>query len=84
MIMASPNCTQFANFLGTYSRVWQSGLWSFQTEDTKLEKILHKNQHTQQILSFGLWLAVKKCQNLTFKVNFLCQKLSESFSILFH
>ena len=25
----------------------------------------------------------KKCQNLTFKVNFLCQKLSESFSFLF-
>ena len=27
--------------------------------------------------------AVKKCPNLTFKVNFLCQKSSESFSIFF-
>ena len=27
--------------------------------------------------------ADKKCQFLTFKVNFLCQKLSESFSIFF-
>ena len=25
------------------------------------------------------WRAVKKCQNLTFKVNFLCQKLTKSF-----
>ena len=27
--------------------------------------------------------SARKCQNLTFKVNFLYQKLSESFSILF-
>ena len=30
-----------------------------------------------------LWRGVKKFQNLTFKVNFLCQKSSESFSIFF-
>ena len=27
--------------------------------------------------------AIKRCRFLTFKVNFLCQKLSESFSIFF-
>ena len=29
------------------------------------------------------WRAVKKCQNLTSKVNFLCQRSSESSSIFF-
>ena len=29
------------------------------------------------------WGGVKKGQNLTFKVDFLCQKSSESFSIFF-
>ena len=28
--------------------VWQYGLWSFQTGDTKLERFLPKNQHTQR------------------------------------
>ena len=26
-------------------RLWQYGLWSFQTGDTKLERFLPKNQH---------------------------------------
>ena len=34
-----------------------------------------------RILRIRLMGGVKKSQNLTFKVNFLCQKLSESFSI---
>ena len=34
--------------------------------------------------TFALNQAIEKCQFLTFKVNFLCQKLSESFSIFFH
>ena len=29
-------------------KVWQYGLWSFQTGDTKLERFLPKNQHTQR------------------------------------
>ena len=29
-------------------RIWQYGLWSFQMGDTKLEKILPKNQHTKR------------------------------------
>ena len=27
-------------------KVWQYGLWSFQAGGTKLERFLHKNQHT--------------------------------------
>ena len=56
----------------------------------KLERILPKNQHTQRkLLNFENWVngevskVPKFDQNLTFKVNFLCQKLSESFSIFF-
>ena len=29
------------------SLLWQYGLWSFQTGDTKLERFWPKNQHTQ-------------------------------------
>ena len=57
---------------------------------TKLERFLPKNQHTQRkLLNFENWVngevskVPKFDQNLTFKVNFLCQKLSESFSIFF-
>ena len=36
--------------------LWQYGLWNFQTEYTKLERFLHKNQHTQRkILNFEIW-----------------------------
>ena len=36
--------------------VWHSRLWSFQGRDTKLEKFLHKNQHTQRkFLNFENW-----------------------------
>ena len=36
--------------------VWQYGLWSFQGRDTKLERILHKNQHTKRkFLNFENW-----------------------------
>jgi hypothetical protein len=67
--------------------LWQYGFWSFQVGDTKLERFLHKNQHTQRkLLTFEFWIngeLSKKCQNWTFKVNLLCQKLFESFSIFF-
>ena len=40
--------------LGT--AVWQYGLWSFQKGDTKLERFLPKNQHTQRkLLNFENW-----------------------------
>ena len=36
--------------------LWQYGLWSFQTGDTKLERFLPKNQHTQRkLLNFEFW-----------------------------
>ena len=54
-------------------KLWQYGLWSFQTGDTILERFLPKK-----------WRAVKKCQNLSFKVNFLCQKSSKSISFFFN
>ena len=57
----------------------------FESGDTKLERFLPKNQHTQRkLLNFENWCSgevSKKSQNLTFKVNFLFQKSSESFSI---
>ena len=38
-------------------RVWQYGLSSFQAGDTKLERFLHKNQHTQRkLLNFEFWM----------------------------
>ena len=70
--------------------VWQYRLWSFQMEGTKLQRILPKDQHTQRkFLNFENWTNGEvsksaKSPNLpTFKVNFLYQKLSESFSIFF-
>ena len=40
--------------------VWQYGLWSFQAGGTKLERFLHKNQHTQRkLLNFDV--NNKKC-----------------------
>jgi hypothetical protein len=37
--------------------LWQYGLWSFQTGGTKLERFLHKNQHTQRkLLNFENWI----------------------------
>ena len=77
------NFHQYAKY-GTY---W---LWSFQTGGTKLERFLPQNQHTQRkLLNFQNWVSgevsksAKSPNLLTFKVNFLCQKLSESFSIFF-
>ena len=68
----------------------QYGLWRFQTGGTKLERSLPKNRHTQKKLSnFENWVSgevsksAKSPKLLTFKVNFLYHKLSESFSIFF-
>jgi hypothetical protein len=36
--------------------IWHYWLWSFKTRDTKLERFLHKNQHTQRkLLNFENW-----------------------------
>ena len=67
-----------------------TGCGIFKRGGTKLERFLPKNQHTQRILlNFENWFNGEvsksaKSPNLpTFKVNFLYQKLSESFSIFF-
>ena len=59
-------------------------------EFLKLERFLPKNQHSQRkLLNFENWVngevskSAKSPNLLTFKVNFLCQKLSEAFSIFF-
>ena len=56
--------------------LWQYGLWSFQTGDTKWERFLPKNQHTQRkFLNFENWTngevskSAKSPNLLTFKVN---------------
>ena len=37
--------------------LWQYRLWSFQVGDTKLERFLQKNQHTQRkLLNFEFWI----------------------------
>ena len=37
--------------------LWQYGLWSFQTGDTKLERFLPKNQHMhRKLLNFEFWI----------------------------
>ena len=49
--------------------LWQYGMWSFQTGGTKLERFLHKNQHTQRILlnlRIGL---MGRCQKLMLSKN---------------
>ena len=63
--------------------LWQYRLWSFQTGGTELERFLPKNQHAQRkLLNFENWLngevskSAKSPNLLTFKVNFLYQKLS--------
>ena len=68
----------------------QNGLWSFQTGGTKLERFLPKNQPTQRkLLNFENWIdgevskSAKSPNLLTFKVNFLYQKLSEFYSFFF-
>ena len=43
--------------LGIRQALWHYGLWSFQGGGTKLERFLHKNQHTQRkLLNFEFWI----------------------------
>ena len=43
-------------YIMTMYRLWHYRLWSFKTGDTKLERFLHKNQHTQsKLLNFENW-----------------------------
>ena len=72
-VLATLHCDLSTNYLSISSNsnaiivkcrdctLWQYGLWSFQTGDTKLERFLHKNQHTQRIfLNFENWSNLSK------------------------
>ena len=60
--------------------VWQYRLWCFQMGGTKLERFLPMNQRaSRKLLNFEFWINVEKRQNLTFEVNFVCEKSFESF-----
>ena len=71
--------------------LWHYRLWSFKTRDTKLERFLHENQHTQRkLLNFENWthgepLQLAKIRG--FKLIFLCRNSSQivdwHFSILY-
>jgi hypothetical protein len=38
-------------------RLWKYSLWSFQAGGTKLERFLHKNQHSKRkVLNFEFWI----------------------------
>ena len=50
------NLSKFLDLLIFYFALWQYGLWCFRGRDTKLERFLHKNQHTQRkLLNFENW-----------------------------
>ena len=50
----TPPC--WSQFMRLDYRVWHYRLWNFKTRDTKLERFLHKNQHTQRkLLNFENW-----------------------------
>ena len=59
-------CTSLFSFLfSCIPSLWQYGLWSFQTGDTKLERFLPKNQHTQRkLLNFEFWINGELCQKV--------------------
>ena len=59
-----------------------TGCRVFKREVHNWKDFFPKDKHTQflELVECG---GAKKCLNLTFKVNFLCQKSSESFSILY-
>ena len=65
--------------------VWQYELWSFQMGDTKLERFLPKNQHTQRkLLNFGLMASCQKVPKFDFQSQFSMSKIIRIFLIFFH
>ena len=62
--------------------LWQYGLWSFQTEDTKLERFLPKNQHTwRKLLNFGLMESCQKVPEFDILSQFSMSKIIRIFPI---
>ena len=70
------SCDLYAKFMTGWSRrekskikiqkfhecmLWQHRFWSFKSRDTKVERFLHKNQHTQRkLLNFENWTNEKQ------------------------
>ena len=60
-------------------QVWHSRLWSFKTRDTKLERFLHKNQHTQRkLLNVENW-----CSGDSFSISFSLKNTNLGAHFLF-
>ena len=64
--------------------LWHYWLWSFKTRVTKLERFLHKNQHTQRILlNFENWTNGEPQQLAKIRVfkvdyfDFSCKKIEK-------
>ena len=60
----------------------QYRLWSFQTGDTKLERFLPKNQHTQwKLLNFEFWIngELSKVPKFDFQSQFYMSKIIRIF-----
>jgi hypothetical protein len=55
--------------------IWQYGLWSFQTGDTKLERFLPKNQLTQnKLLNFEFWINGELSKSAKISKSIFCVK----------
>ena len=79
---------KICNFLMLLCRacwdLWQYGLQSFQTGDTKLERFLPKNQHTQsKLLNFGLMASCQKVPKFYFQSQFSMSKTIQISLIYF-
>ena len=66
-----PHILEFdpASIHDDHLKLWQYGLWSFQTGGTKLERFLPKNQQTQRkSLNFENWIngGLRRFQKLEF------------------
>ena len=67
--------------------VWQYKLWSFQTGDTKLERFLPKNQHTQRkLLNFEFWIngELSNVPKFDFQSQFSMSKIIGIFLVFFY
>ena len=66
------------------SKVWQYRLWSFQTRDTKLERLINIPNGNYWVLSFGLMVSSQKVPRFDFQSQFSSSKVIEIFLIFFH
>ena len=69
--------TAVSNGMEVY-KIWQYGLWRFQTGDTKLERFLPKNQHTERKslkFEFGLTVSCQKVPKFEFQGQFSLSKI---------